>query len=52
MCVRLADSGEGRVGLLVNDPSLYEDLKILVGGAQRSAVVRSLIRLSVDDATN
>ena len=29
--LRLADSGEGRVGLLVDDPTLYEDLKILVG---------------------
>ncbi len=43
------DHGEGTMGLLINDPTLYEDLKTLVGGAQRSAVVRSLIRMSVDD---
>lgn len=42
------DRGEGTMGMLLNDPSLYEDLKILLGGAQRSAVVRSLISLSVD----
>jgi len=42
------DDGEGSLGLLLNDPTLYEDLKVLVGGAQRSAVVRSLIRLAVD----
>jgi len=42
------DRGEGTVGLLLNDPTLYEDLKQLVGGAQRSAVVRTLIRLSTD----
>ena len=42
------DGGEGTLGLLVSDPTLYEDLKILVGGAQRSTVVRSLIRMSVD----
>jgi len=42
------DRGEGTVGLLVNDPTLYEDLKNLVGGAQRSAVVRTLINLSTD----
>jgi phospholipid/cholesterol/gamma-HCH transport system substrate-binding protein len=43
------DRGEGTLGLLVNDPTLYEDLKVLVGGAQRSLVVRSLIRLSGDE---
>lgn len=42
------DAGEGTLGLLVNDPSLYADLQELVGGAQRSLVVRSLIRLSTD----
>jgi phospholipid/cholesterol/gamma-HCH transport system substrate-binding protein len=40
--------GEGTLGLLLNDPTLYEDLKILVGGAQRSTVVRSLIRMAVE----
>jgi phospholipid/cholesterol/gamma-HCH transport system substrate-binding protein len=43
------DAGEGTLGLLVNDPTLYEDLKELVGGAQRSLVVRSLIRMSSED---
>jgi len=42
------DDGEGSLGLLLNDPTLYEDLKILLGGAQRSTVVRSLIRFAVD----
>ena len=42
------DAGEGTLGLLVNDPSLYADLQELVGGAQRSLVVRSLIRLSTE----
>lgn len=42
------DRGEGTMGLLVNDPTLYEDLKNLVGGAKRSAVVRTLINLSTD----
>ena len=41
------DRGEGTFGLMLNDPTLYDDLKILVGGAQRSRVVRSLIRMSV-----
>lgn len=40
------DRGEGTLGLLVSDPSLYDDLKTLLGGANRSAVVKTLIRLS------
>ncbi len=44
------DRGEGSLGLLLNDPTLYEDLKILVGGAQRSTVVRTLIRMAVEAA--
>jgi phospholipid/cholesterol/gamma-HCH transport system substrate-binding protein len=42
------DRGEGTLGMLIADPTLYEDLKQLVGGAQRSLVVRSLIRLSTE----
>ena len=42
------DRGEGSLGLMLNDPTLYEDLKILLGGAQRSTVVRSLIRMAVE----
>lgn len=43
------DAGDGTLGLLVNDPTLYEDVKLLVGGAQRSLLIRSLIKLSGDD---
>jgi len=43
------NEGEGTLGLLLNDPSLYEDLKRLVGGAQRSALVRTMVRLSTDE---
>ena len=43
------DRGEGTLGLLLNDPTLYEDLKRLIGGAERSALVRSLIRMSSDE---
>lgn len=42
------DRGEGTLGLLVNDPTLYEELKQLVGGAGRSKVVRTLIDLTTD----
>ena len=39
------DRGEGTMGLLLNDPTLYEEVKLLVGGANRSTVVRSLIQM-------
>lgn len=37
------DEGEGTLGALVNDPGLYDDLRLLVGGARRSILLRSLI---------
>lgn len=43
------DRGEGSIGLMLNDPTLYEEFKLLVGGANRSAVVRALIRLMAED---
>ena len=42
------DGGEGTLGLLVNDPTLYHDLKVLLGGAQRSLVVRTLLRMATE----
>lgn len=43
------EEGRGTMGLLLTDPTLYEDLKALVGGAQRSVVVRSLIKMAADE---
>ncbi len=43
------DRGEGTLGLLLPDPSLYEELKILVGGAGRSTLVRSMIDMVTPD---
>ena len=40
------DDGDGSLGLLVNDPTVYDDLKLLLNGAQRSLVLRSLISLA------
>lgn len=39
--------GEGTLGALLDDPTLYEDLSSLLRGAQRSAILRVLIRSSV-----
>ena len=37
------DQGQGTLGLLVNDPTLYYDLKALAGGTRRSWILRSLV---------
>jgi phospholipid/cholesterol/gamma-HCH transport system substrate-binding protein len=37
------DEGEGTLGLLVNDPTLYADLKALVGGARANALLRWMV---------
>lgn len=41
------DEGEGSLGLLVNDPQLYEDVRALLGGAQRNALLRAYVRATV-----
>jgi phospholipid/cholesterol/gamma-HCH transport system substrate-binding protein len=43
------DQGEGTLGMIVNDPTLYEEIKLLVGGANRSRVVRGMIRMMSED---
>lgn len=41
------ETGDGTAGLMVRDPQLYEDLRALVGGAQRNALLRAYIRSTV-----
>jgi phospholipid/cholesterol/gamma-HCH transport system substrate-binding protein len=41
------EKGEGTLGALVNDPALHEDLRILLGGAQRSKLVRFMLRQAI-----
>jgi len=48
-------NGEGTIGALFNDASLYEDLKNLIGGANRNNVLKFFVRQAVkssDDAAN
>lgn len=42
------DNGEGTIGALINDPSLYDDMKNLLGGANRNKVLKYFIKKSVE----
>ena len=41
-------SGDGTIALMMRDPALYEDLRSLVGGAQRNKLLRAYIRKTVE----
>lgn len=41
------NKGEGTLGRLLVDPSLYEDVKRLVGDLERNKVLKSLVRYSI-----
>ena len=45
------NTGEGTVGALIVDPTIYERLVAILDGAQRSFLLRSMIR-SLDNNTN
>lgn len=40
-------AGRGTIGGLLMDPSIYEDIKRLVGNLQRNEILRSLVRYSI-----
>lgn len=40
-------AGRGTIGGLLMDPSIYEDVKRLVGDLQRNEILRSLVRYSI-----
>jgi phospholipid/cholesterol/gamma-HCH transport system substrate-binding protein len=39
--------GKGTIGALLVDPSVYEDIKMLVGNVERNEVLRALVRYSI-----
>ena len=39
--------GKGTLGALLVDPSVYEDVKSLVGNVERNDVLRALVRYSI-----
>jgi phospholipid/cholesterol/gamma-HCH transport system substrate-binding protein len=44
--------GEGTVGGLIADPTIYEDLRTILGNVKRNRVLRSLVRFTVQNRTD
>ncbi len=42
-------SGEGTLGALVNDPSVYDDLRTILGNLKRNRILRELVRWTVSN---
>jgi phospholipid/cholesterol/gamma-HCH transport system substrate-binding protein len=40
-------AGKGTIGALLVDPSVYEDMKIVLGNVERNDVLRALVRYSI-----
>ena len=45
-------AGEGSLGGVINDPTVYEDLKEVLGNVKRNRVLRELVRLSISNGEN
>jgi len=43
------NNGTGTVGALINDASLYDDLKSLLGGVNRNRIMRNLVRQTLKE---
>jgi phospholipid/cholesterol/gamma-HCH transport system substrate-binding protein len=41
--------GEGTLGKLISDPALYDDLRALVGRANRNALLRAVVRSTIEE---
>ncbi|NBV49601.1 MCE family protein [bacterium] len=44
------DGGDGTLGSLVNDPTVYEDVKSVLGGAKRSSVLKYFMRQFIESS--
>lgn len=47
--VQEIDKGRGTLGALVKDPSVYEDLKTLLGNIQRNVLFKALVRFTIEE---
>jgi phospholipid/cholesterol/gamma-HCH transport system substrate-binding protein len=48
--LRKIDGGDGTLGSLINDPTVYEDVKSVMGGAKRSSVLKYFMRQFIDSS--
>lgn len=44
------DKGQGSLGQLINDPSVHQSLKSLLGGSPRSKYIKSMLRESIQQS--
>ncbi|QRK11645.1 MCE family protein [Archangium violaceum] len=44
--------GEGSLGGIIKDPTVYEDLREVVGNVKRNRVLRALVRFAIDNNDN
>jgi phospholipid/cholesterol/gamma-HCH transport system substrate-binding protein len=42
------DGGDGTLGSFVNDPTVYEDVKSVLGGAKRSSIMKYFMRQFIE----
>jgi phospholipid/cholesterol/gamma-HCH transport system substrate-binding protein len=42
--LRKINNGEGSLGALINDPTVYEDVKAMLGGAKRSTILQYFMK--------
>ncbi len=42
------DKGRGTIGSLINDPTVHEEIKTILGGAKRSKVLKYLIKSAIE----
>ena len=44
------NNGTGTIGALINDASLYDDIKSLFGGINRNRIMRNIIRQTLKES--
>lgn len=44
--------GAGTLGALVNDPSIYDEIKALLGGVNRNRIIRNLVRKTLSEPSH
>jgi phospholipid/cholesterol/gamma-HCH transport system substrate-binding protein len=45
-------AGKGTLGALLVDPSVYEDLKVVLGNVERNKALRALVRYSIQNSSS